>query len=69
MTLRWNTERPITIDMGTNALIGPDPDAIRRSAAAAIDGPRPSAKRPPLWDGKAGERIAAEIVRWHAARP
>jgi UDP-N-acetylglucosamine 2-epimerase (non-hydrolysing) len=68
LTLRWNTERPITIDMGTNTLIGPDPEAIRRCAAAAIDGPRPEAKRPPLWDGKAGDRIAVEIVGWHSAR-
>jgi len=68
LTLRWNTERPITIELGTNTLIGPDPDSIRRSAAAAIEGPRPEPKRPPLWDGRAGERIASEIVAWQAAR-
>jgi UDP-N-acetylglucosamine 2-epimerase (non-hydrolysing) len=66
LTLRWNTERPITIDMGTNTLIGPDPDAIRHHAIAAIQSRRREAKRPPLWDGHAGERIAKIIA---AARP
>jgi UDP-N-acetylglucosamine 2-epimerase (non-hydrolysing) len=64
LTLRWNTERPITVDMGTNSLIGPDPDAIRTHAARAIEGPRPDPKRPPLWDGHAGERIADVIAGW-----
>lgn len=63
LTLRWNTERPITCTMGTNRLIGPDPEAIRTEGLAAIKAGRsPDPKRPPLWDGRAGGRIADVIV-------
>jgi len=68
LTLRANTERPITIDMGTNRLVGSDPERIRREALAAVKEPRPTGTRPPLWDGKAGERIAEHIGRWGDAR-
>ena len=57
-TLRDNTERPVTIEMGTNRLLGLDPARILEipellgSAPAGGEGP------PPLWDGAAGERIA-----------
>ena len=68
LTLRENTERPITIDMGTNKLIGSDPDAIRAAAAAALDGPAATPSQPPFWDGKAGERIADAVVAWGATR-
>ncbi|MBI4729061.1 MAG: UDP-N-acetylglucosamine 2-epimerase (non-hydrolyzing) [Acidobacteria bacterium] len=64
LTLRWNTERPITVEMGTNRLVGTDPEAIRKEALAALDGGRRPARRPPLWDGKAGERIAEAVVGW-----
>jgi UDP-N-acetylglucosamine 2-epimerase (non-hydrolysing) len=64
LTLRPNTERPITIEMGTNRLVGNEPDAIRAAAKEVLDGPRPEARRPPLWDGKAGERIAEKISSW-----
>lgn len=66
LTLRWNTERPITCEQGTNTLIGTDPSAIRAEARAALAAPMPGPKRPPLWDGKAGERIADTIVSWGA---
>jgi len=62
LTIRHNTERPITVTMGTNKLVGTDPAAIRREAVVAIEGPRPAPARPPLWDGKAGERIAEVIL-------
>jgi UDP-N-acetylglucosamine 2-epimerase (non-hydrolysing) len=68
LTLRENTERPITIEMGTNRLVGSDPERIRREALAAVKEPRPTGARPPLWDGKAGERIAEHIGRWGAGR-
>jgi len=68
LTLRSNTERPITISQGTNRLVGSDPDAIRREALAVLAAPMPAPSRPPLWDGKAGERIADEIASWGAAR-
>ena len=63
LTLRDNTERPVTINHGTNRLIGSDPDRIVpevRSALAA--GPTPQ-RRPPLWDGHASERIADVLER------
>lgn len=63
LTLRWNTERPITCTMGTNTLIGPDPTAIRKHGLEAIRAGRPTApKVPPLWDGQAGTRIADVIL-------
>jgi UDP-N-acetylglucosamine 2-epimerase (non-hydrolysing) len=68
LTLRDNTERPITIEMGTNKLVGSDPGRIRGEALASVRGPRPAAARPPLWDGKAGERIADIVVSWGASR-
>lgn len=57
LTLRDNTERPITITMGTNTLVGSDPDRIAGGADAALNDP-PSGQIPPLWDGSAGRRIA-----------
>jgi UDP-N-acetylglucosamine 2-epimerase (non-hydrolysing) len=57
-TLRANTERPITIELGTNTLLGLDPERIAdipRLIDVAKDRPT---QMPPLWDGKAGERIA-----------
>jgi UDP-N-acetylglucosamine 2-epimerase (non-hydrolysing) len=57
LTLRANTERPITVSMGTNRLVGTDPDRIERSAMRVLaDGAGGSV--PPLWDGRAGERVA-----------
>ena len=65
LTLRHNTERPITCEMGTNKLLGTDPAVIAREATAAIQAAAPEPKRPPLWDGHAGERIADVILKWH----
>jgi len=63
LTLRWNTERPITCTMGTNTLIGTDPAAIREHGLAALKAGRPTDPQvPPLWDGRAGDRIADIIV-------
>ncbi len=64
LTLRDNTERPITIEMGTNRLVGSDPARIRQEALASLSAARPEAARPPLWDGKAGERIADVVAAW-----
>jgi len=68
LTLRANTERPITISMGTNRLIGSDPESIARAAEEALDAPPRAGTRPPLWDGKAGERIADAVLTWGARR-
>jgi UDP-N-acetylglucosamine 2-epimerase (non-hydrolysing) len=61
-TLRDNTERPVTISAGTNTLLGLDPSAIATiPAALAARDPAPT-EPPPLWDGRAAERIADIIA-------
>jgi UDP-N-acetylglucosamine 2-epimerase (non-hydrolysing) len=58
LTLRENTERPITVEMGTNVVVGAEPEKIIAAAAAALNGSaKRSAIQPPLWDGHASERI------------
>jgi UDP-N-acetylglucosamine 2-epimerase (non-hydrolysing) len=59
LTLRHNTERPITIEMGTNVLVGTDPERIKTAAFGALGQKEVSSKTtiPPLWDGKAAGRI------------
>jgi UDP-N-acetylglucosamine 2-epimerase (non-hydrolysing) len=57
LTLRENTERPITVEEGTNRLIGLDPDRIISAALETLAGPPPSCRVPHLWDGKAASRI------------
>jgi UDP-N-acetylglucosamine 2-epimerase (non-hydrolysing) len=64
ITVRENTERPITIDMGTNVLVGADPEKIRGEAARILDGAVRAHRVPPLWDGKTAGRIA-DIVERH----
>jgi len=65
LTLRENTERPITIEMGTNVLVGTDPAKIEQTAfdIIAIGDSVMSAKIPPLWDGKTAGRICDELLR------
>jgi UDP-N-acetylglucosamine 2-epimerase (non-hydrolysing) len=57
-TLRANTERPVTIRAGTNTLLGLDPAAIATIPAALSERPPAPHEPPPLWDGKASQRIA-----------
>ncbi len=81
LTLRNNTERPVTLTHGTNRLVGADPDAILRVAREALapaeagwrTGPAaPDAGRagggPPLWDGRAAGRIV-EVLEREARQP
>jgi UDP-N-acetylglucosamine 2-epimerase (non-hydrolysing) len=63
LTLRENTERPITIEQGSNRLVGTDPEAIRRGFADSLGGGKPS-RRPEKWDGRAAERIAQDLAQW-----
>jgi UDP-N-acetylglucosamine 2-epimerase (non-hydrolysing) len=63
LTLRENTERPITITHGTNVLIGRDWDMLRQEFRKALDGHRKQADPIPLWDGHASERIAKILLR------
>lgn len=60
-TLRANTERPVTVTHGTNIVLGLQPERIRE-IPALLDVPVPGGV-PPLWDGRAGERAAAEVER------
>ncbi|MFL6373910.1 MAG: non-hydrolyzing UDP-N-acetylglucosamine 2-epimerase [Pyrinomonadaceae bacterium] len=63
LTLRHNTERPITIEMGTNVLVGSDPANIKRAASEALATKPTDTKIPPLWDGHAAERICDELEK------
>lgn len=58
ITMRNNTERPITITMGTNVLVGQDIGKLRIELSKVLDGRAKAGTVPPLWDGRAGERIA-----------
>jgi UDP-N-acetylglucosamine 2-epimerase (non-hydrolysing) len=63
VTLRENTERPITVEMGTNTIVGTDPDRITAAAFAALDGGRTRGHRiPPLWDGHTADRILDALL-------
>ena len=64
LTVRDNTERPVTITAGTNRLIGRDPDALLRAAREELKKPRSAARKPELWDGHAGTRAATAIIRF-----
>jgi len=57
LTLRENTERPVTIQRGTNRLVGIDPRKIEEGVDEILTGKWPTGKKPPLWDGRAGSRI------------
>lgn len=58
LTVRENTERPVTVTMGTNVLVGQNIGRLKHEAFRVLDGGVKVGKIPPLWDGKASERIA-----------
>ncbi|MGD0414453.1 MAG: UDP-N-acetylglucosamine 2-epimerase (non-hydrolyzing) [Terriglobales bacterium] len=62
LTLRENTERPVTVSLGTNVLVGRDPEKLRSELARILAGEAKKGTIPPLWDGHAGERIAALLA-------
>jgi UDP-N-acetylglucosamine 2-epimerase (non-hydrolysing) len=63
LTLRENTERPVTIEMGTNVLVGINPEAIKAAALEALGGGvKQETRIPPLWDGKAAGRICDALL-------
>ena len=68
LTLRTNTERPVTVTAGTNRVVGQDPDAIWAAAADILARPMPAAAPPEKWDGRAAERIVAVFEAFVASR-
>ncbi len=68
LTMRENTERPITCTMGTNRLVGQDVARVKLAAYQVLAGDRPAGETPPLWDGAAGERIVDHFISISSGR-
>jgi UDP-N-acetylglucosamine 2-epimerase (non-hydrolysing) len=64
LTLRENTERPITVEQGTNTMVGRDRAAILHGVDEILAGRGKRGRAPELWDGHAAERIAADLAAW-----
>ena len=63
ITYRENTERPVTVERGTNRLVGMDPGALLSAARDVLAGRHPTPRTSiPLWDGRAGSRAAAAVT-------
>jgi UDP-N-acetylglucosamine 2-epimerase (non-hydrolysing) len=67
LTLRENTERPVTVTIGTSRLVGNDSQKIRTAFDDVMRGAWPQGQTIPLWDGHAGHRVAREIAEWTRA--
>ena len=63
LTVRENTERPVTVEAGTNVLVGQDMKRLKKEVYKILDGKAKKGSVPPLWDGKASERIAEVVLR------
>ncbi len=63
LTMRENTERPVTVERGTNRLVGSDPAAILAASCEILDGEARPGRKPELWDGRAAERIVDVLER------
>ncbi len=61
ITFRENTERPVTVDLGTNIIVGRDVHLLEEEVLKILSGKSKKGKTPPFWDGHAGERIAKVI--------
>lgn len=68
LTLRENTERPITVEHGTNTIVGTDPLRIRTAFDEVMSGGGKAGRVPELWDGRAAERIVTVLESWLAER-
>ncbi|TMW74871.1 UDP-N-acetylglucosamine 2-epimerase (non-hydrolyzing) [Thauera sp. UPWRP] len=67
LTIRENTERPITVEQGTNTLVGIEPQPLIDGAEAILNGGGKRGRVPECWDGRTGERIAAHLAGWLTA--
>jgi len=63
LTLRENTERPITIEIGSNQVVGTNPNKIVEAYKRVTNGDGPNFQIPPLWDGKAAQRIVDILLK------
>ena len=63
LTLRDSTERPVTAELGSNTVVGTDPEKILAAYRAVTEGRARPCQTPPLWDGRAARRIADILVR------
>ena len=68
LTMRDNTERPITVNEGTNIVVGRDRGRIDAAVDEILGGRGKQGRRPELWDGRAAARIARHLASWLAAR-
>ena len=64
LTMRENTERPITVEQGTNTMVGRDRAAILQGVDEILHGRGKRGRMPELWDGQAAQRIAADLSQW-----
>ena len=64
LTMRENTERPITVEQGTNTMVGRDRAAILQGVSEILAGRGKRGRLPEFWDGRAAQRIADDLSRW-----
>lgn len=64
LTMRENTERPITVEQGTNTMVGRNPQAILQGVRDILEGRGKAGRVPEYWDGRAAQRIAADLYNW-----
>jgi UDP-N-acetylglucosamine 2-epimerase (non-hydrolysing) len=69
LTLRTSTERPITVTVGTNRVVGVGPDAIYASWRDLVEGRWRPGRLPDLWDGHAAARVVGILLRQQTGAP
>jgi UDP-N-acetylglucosamine 2-epimerase (non-hydrolysing) len=69
LTLRDNTERPVTVEQGTNTLVGRERTAILGALQSILNGHGKCGRIPQGWDGHAAERIVSDLYQWLAPQP
>jgi UDP-N-acetylglucosamine 2-epimerase (non-hydrolysing) len=69
LTLRARTERPVTVSVGTNTVVGADPQMIRGAVGEILAGRGKAGAVPELWDGRASQRAASVLMGYLTHRP